>query len=81
MVEKLRLDGFSDDDLTSLLDGDVDYNKLNKIAMDYADAIVQSSPEIDPELIEYARKSGKPFLPYPGTDNYAEAYLDFYRSL
>ena len=51
MVEKLRMDGFSDDDLKSLLGGDVDYKKLNKIAIDYADAIVQSSPDIDPELI------------------------------
>ena len=81
MVEKLRMDGFSDDDLKSLLGGDVDYKKLNKIAIDYADAIVQSSPDIDPELIEYAKNSGKPFLPYPGTENYAKAYLDFYLSL
>lgn len=81
MVEKLRMDGFADEDLKSLLDGDVDYKKLNKIAIDYADAVIQSSPEIDQELIDYAKNSGKPFLPYPGTDNYAEAYLDFYRSL
>ena len=81
MVEKLRMDGFSDDDLKSLLGGDVDYKKLNKIAIDYADAIVQSSPDIDPELIEYAKNSGKPFLPYPGTENYAKAYLDCYLSL
>lgn len=42
MVEKLRMDGFADEDLKSLLDGDVDYKKLNKIAIDYADAVIQS---------------------------------------
>ncbi len=83
MIEKLRMAGFTDDDLKPLLEGgeNVDCKKLNKIAIDYADAIAQSSPDIDPELIDYAKKSGKPFLPYPGAENYAQAYLDFYRSL
>lgn len=81
MAEKLRLEGFTDDDLKSILDGDVDYIRLNKIAMDYADAIVQSSENIDPVLIEYARQSGKPFLPYTGTEDYIAAYADFYKTL
>ncbi|MDE5568618.1 MAG: glycogen/starch synthase [Muribaculaceae bacterium] len=81
MAEKLRMDGFSDEDITSLLGSDVDSKMLNKIAIDYADAVIQSSPVIDPELIDYAKKSGKPFLPYSGDENIAEAYLEFYRSL
>ncbi len=81
MAEKLRLEGFSDDDIRSLLGADVDCRMLNKIAIDYADAIVQSTPNIDPELLEYAKASGKPFLPYPGEENYAQAYIDFYKSL
>lgn len=81
MAEKLRMEGFSDEDLHSILDGDVDYIKLNKIAIDYADAIVQSSENIEPELIEYARQSGKPFLPYVGPDEYIQAYADFYKTL
>lgn len=80
MVEKLRMDGFSDNDLTALIGGDVDYKRLNKLAIDYADAIIQSSENIDPELIEYAKASGKPFLPFPGNEN-VQAYADFYSSL
>lgn len=80
MVEKLRMDGFSDSDLTTLIGGDVDYKRLNKLAIDYADAVIQSSENIDPELIEYAKASGKPFLPFPGDEN-VQAYADFYRSL
>lgn len=81
MVEKLKMDGFTDEDLTSLLDGEVDYKKLNKIAIDYADAIVESTEGIDDDLIEYAKKSGKPFLAYPGEENFAQAYSEFYKSL
>lgn len=81
MIEKLRMDGFSDDDLRALTGGDIDYKKINKIAMDHADAIAQSTPAIDQDLIDYAIATGKPFLPYPEGENYAQAYLDFYRSL
>jgi starch synthase len=81
MVEKLILDGFEEADLKALLDGPVDYKKLNKIAIDYADAIVQSVADADPELVEYARNSGKPFMEYPGDDLNVDAYLDFYSTL
>ena len=81
MVEKLRLEGFNDEDLQSLIGDDVDYIRLNKIAIDHADAVIQCRENIDAELIEYARRSGKPFLPYVGPDQYIQAYADFYKSL
>lgn len=81
MAEKLRLDGFSDEDLKSLSGENIDYLKINKIAIDHADAIIQSRENIDEELIEYARKSGKPFLPYVESGQYIQAYADFYKSL
>jgi starch synthase len=59
----------------------VDYATLNRLAIDYSDAIAISSENIDAELIEYARQSGKPILEYPGEENYAEAYKAFYESL
>lgn len=80
MVEKLKSEGFSDQQLASLADGPVDWIKLNKIAIDHADAIVQSVEDIDQELIDYAKASGKPFLPFPGEDN-VDAYYEFYKSL
>lgn len=80
MTEKLRLDGFADQDLGSLLDGDIDYIRLNKLAIDHADAIIQSTPTVDRELVEYAAASGKPFLAY-SEDHTPDTYLDFYRSL
>lgn len=81
MVDKLEQDGFKAEWLKSLGEGPVDYKALNRIAMDYADAIAISSPDVDAELVEYARATGKPLLEYPGEDNYVEAYKNFYMSL
>lgn len=80
-ADKLREDGYTDSDIKALLDGPVDFNALNRLAMDYADAIAISSENIAPELIEYARATGKPLLEYPGAEGYAGAYAEFYRSL
>lgn len=63
-VEKLKMAQFTSDDVAVLGNEPVDFLTLNKIAIDYADAIVQSSPDVDPSLVEYAKASGKPFLPY-----------------
>jgi starch synthase len=81
MFEKLKMEGFSDDDLKSLSGSPVDYKMLNKLAIDHADAIIQSVADADPELIEYAHNSGKPFMEYPGDDLAVDAYLEFYRTL
>lgn len=79
--EKLLMEGFSKEDIASLADIPVDNVALNKLAIDYADAIVQASPNINPELEKYAKESGKPFLQYPGADDYVDAYAEFYNSL
>ena len=79
MAEKLKADGFDDADLAPL--GPVaDHNALMRLAMVHADAIAVSSEKIAPELIEFARATGKPLLEYPGEGNH-EAYREFYLSL
>ncbi len=80
-AEKLLMDQFSADDIKTVLQGPVDCLTLNKLAIDYADGIVQASENVSPELREYAQASGKPFLEYPGAEGYAQAYADFYKSL
>lgn len=80
MVEKLEMDGFTKEDIKAITQGDIDAYALNCLAIDYSDAIVQATDDVDPRLIEYAKASGKPFLPYPGTDN-VDAYHEFYTSL
>ena len=79
-VEKLRMDGFTDEQLAVLGTAPVDYRTLMRIAIDNADAAMEAMPGADEELIAYAKASGKPFLPWPGTDM-AAATADFYASL
>ncbi len=81
MAEKLAQEGLSAEDIKALGDQPANYAALNRLAIDHADAIAISSPDVDRELVEYARQSGKPILEYPGEDNYVQAYNDFYRSL
>lgn len=81
MCEKLKLDGFSDDNLKAIANGPIDFIALNKLAIDHSDAIAFASANIEPELIEYAKASGKPVMEYPGEDNYVDSYAEFYNSL
>ena len=81
MQEKLKQEGFSDQDLAALGQNPVTWIDLQKFAIDFSDGIVQSSESVDPEVLEYIKKSGKPFLPFPGADDYVDAYLEFYKSL
>lgn len=82
MAEKLRQEGFSDEELKSLTDKDApDHEALSKLAIDFADGIVEGSEGVNPALIEYAIASGKPVLRYPGPENYSTACAQFYESL
>lgn len=80
LAEKLLQEGFTAENLKGLADNNTpDINALHRLAIDWADAIVESGPDMDAELVEYAKSTGKPFLPYPGND--IRAYLDFYNTL
>lgn len=78
--EKLIMDGIPAEKLTAIENG-ADWKALNRLAVDYSDGIVQASPEIDSDLIEYIKNSGKPFLPYPGEEGFGDRYIEFYNSL
>lgn len=51
---------------------------LHKFAIDYSDAVVQASPNIDKDLFSHIKSSGKPFMEYPKGENYVDAYQEFY---
>ncbi|MCC8063384.1 MAG: glycogen/starch synthase [Rikenellaceae bacterium] len=76
---KLVQEGIKKEDLGGL---EVpDYTNLMKFAVQYADAVVMGSPEVDPELREFIEKSGKPVLPFAGKENYEDVYAEFYDKL
>ena len=51
---------------------------LHKHAIKYSDAVVQASKSIDNRIKNYILESKKPFLEYPGEEEYSDAYLNFY---
>lgn len=80
-VEKLRMDGFSAKDIATVSGAPIDTNALHRIAIQYSDAIVQAGEAAPQQAIDDAKASGKPFMPYPGEEDYAQKYMDFYKSL
>ncbi len=55
-----------------------DYMSLMKTAIDLSNGVTVCSPTANPELIDYAKDSGKPVLDYPGDSDYVPAYNNFY---
>lgn len=82
-AEKLRMDNFTDSDLKAIDTPDaIDTASLHRIAIDYADGIIQASENIDPEILEYAKASGKPFIACGADeDNLTESHIEFYKQL
>jgi len=80
-AEKLRMSDFRDEDFAALGDGPADFAAINRLAIDYADAVIQADNGVDQSLIDYARASGKPFLEFADAEKRVEQYTEFYRSL
>lgn len=79
--EKLRMDGFSEEEIATLGSAPVDWITLNKLAIDYADGLVISSEDVPAELVEYAKASGKPVLESWSDDVEGEPMVEFYNAL
>ena len=75
--EKVLIEGIKKNDLTSIAN-DGSFNSLSKLAIDFSDGIIQGSEKTNTELIEYAKKSKKMFLPYQTPENYVNSYDKFY---
>tara|TARA_Y100001968_G_C19438310_1_gene761056 strand:- start:2636 stop:3472 length:837 start_codon:yes stop_codon:yes gene_type:complete len=54
---------------------------LNKFAINYSDAIIQGSKNINPQILKYIKKSKLPFMPYAGDEGYEDTYNNFFESL
>ncbi len=79
LVEKLLYEKLEESDVVGLQNPTI--SNLHKFAIDYSDAIVQGSADIDKEVSDYITSSRKPFLQYPGAEDYIDAYQDFYEQL
>lgn len=75
----VQIDGINDEDL-KLLD-DLSYSSMSRMGIEYADAVIQGSKEINPELTEFIHSRDKLFLGYHADDTYLDAYDEFYEKV
>ncbi len=78
-LKKIKLPGIDESDLEEFRN--CNFTGAYKGALQFADGIIQGSENINPEIEEYIKASGKPFLPYQSMDNYIDVYNDFYDDL
>ena len=78
IIDKLLFENLSEADLSGLKN--LNINTLNKFAISYADAVVQASEKINKTVLNNIEESGKPFLEFPGEEEYENNYLNFYEN-
>jgi len=78
-AQKSLIEGVDADDVKIL--ENADYLAINKLAMDWSDAVIMGSPSINEDLLSYAKASGKTFMEYKNEEDYVQAYSDLYDSM
>ncbi len=78
-AKKVKYDGIADKDLKHYKN--TTWLSAMKAAVDFSDAIIAGEESLNPELLTYARKSGKPFLAYQSREKYVEAFDEFYNEI
>jgi starch synthase len=74
--EKLLMEGITKEDVDVLKDPT--YLNVSKLSINYSDAVIQGTENINPEVKKHIQDSGKLFLDYQSKDEYIDAYNDFY---
>ena len=83
-ADKLRIQGISNTDVRSIAGFPVGYEELMRLAVDFSDAIVYSTPKVNQRIMNYAETKGKPILPYEETEDMTAAckrQWEFYHQL
>jgi len=83
-TDKLRINGISNTDVRSIAGFSVGYEELMRLAIDFSDAIVYATPQVNQRLMNYADTKGKPILLYAQTEDIHEAchrQWEFYQTL
>lgn len=66
------------DDILNGIEGELNFEELEKLAIDYSDGIIQGSENVSETLMKYAKEKNKLTLEYQGQEDYAEAFREFY---
>ena len=76
LTDKLLFENLLKDDVKNVTDASI--NNLHQFAIDYSDAVIQGSQEISDQVLLHIKSTSKPFMEFPGNDEFIEKYKDFY---
>ena len=76
LSQKLLYEDLNEDDVHNIQKSNI--INLHKFAIRYSDAVTQSSPKISKKVLSYIENTNKPFMSYPGDDEFVDAYHTFY---
>ncbi len=76
---KLKFDGCSDSDISLLKTPD--FVNLTKTAINFSDAVIHGSAEIDKKIVAHIKETSKPSLAFHDEENYIKAYNEFYEKV
>jgi starch synthase len=75
---KLAFDNIPNDSITVF--EKPNYNNMMKSMIDFSDAVMVASENIDSDLTNYIQTSKKPFLPFTPKETLKEVYLEFIKN-
>jgi starch synthase len=73
---KIKLEGITNKDLKHYKSPN--YVNMIKAAIDFSDAVIIGSPNINNEVLQYLQESEKPYMEFQPMDQYIDVYSDFY---
>lgn len=76
LKNKLIYDSISEKDVERLTNPT--YENLSKFAIDFSDGVIFGSQQINDEVANYAKSTGKPVLDYQSPETYMDAFNEFY---
>ncbi len=74
--DKLLLEGITKEDIAAIQEPN--YVNLSKLGINYSDAIIKGTENINAEVEKYIKSSDKLFLDHQPHETYVDAYNDFY---
>jgi starch synthase len=81
LASKVMIKGIEREDVEGVANIPANYEDICKLAVAYSDGLVISSPEVNENVVAFARERGIPVLEYPGEENYADAYDQFFQQI
>ena len=78
LTDKLKFDGYSEEEVSGF--EKADFKKLTETAINYSDAVIKGSEELDADVLKIIEKAKLPTLEYSDGE-YKKQYKPFYETL